>query len=70
MSSAPDGSEIVEGQHIDRRHRFCKCRVCGVVEKCTPTNDFFTLKTDHPDAGLLCERCFNEAIGAPFPVLS
>jgi hypothetical protein len=59
MSVAPDGSEIVIGRHVDRRHRFCQCRACGDVSRCTPSNDFFTLPNDPDDAGLLCAGCFN-----------
>ncbi len=60
---APDGSAVVLGQHIDRRYRFCQCRICGVVKKCTPQDDFFTLPGDGLDTGLLCESCFDRAIG-------
>lgn len=54
---APDGQEVVTGQHVDRRYRFCQCRLCGVVKKCTPRDNFFILAVDGPDAGLLCGTC-------------
>lgn len=57
---APDGSEVVVGQHIDRRWRYCQCRVCGRVDRCTPTNDYYTVEGDGPDAGLLCKSCWHE----------
>lgn len=71
MSCAPDGSEIVVAGGVDRRWRFCRCRVCGLVERCTPIFDFFQLKADPIEAGLLCEPCFTNAVVPPVvpPVL-
>ena len=45
----------------DRRYQVCRCSVCGLVEHCTPGNDFYTLGVDNK--GLLyCELCFANAI--------
>lgn len=63
---APDGSEVVVGPHIDRRFRFCQCRECGVVERCTPSNDFFTTDSAGGGDGLLCERCFDAHLRTRF----
>ena len=50
---------IVKGG-IDRRHKMCKCNDCGIIERCTPSNDFYTLP-DKPDGFLYCERCLVKA---------
>lgn len=36
-----------------RCFKFCCCSVCGEVERCTPSNDFYGTS-----APLRCERCF------------
>jgi hypothetical protein len=45
----------------NRRYQICRCSVCGLVERCTPGNDFYTLGRD-TTGPLHCERCFANAI--------
>ena len=50
-----DGDIITTGG-TDRGYKLCKCCVCGTVEKCTPSFDYYTTQ-DHGDK-LVCESCF------------
>lgn len=47
---------------MDRRHQLCKCYKCGIISKCTPEFDFYTVE-DYKTDDLYCERCFETIIG-------
>lgn len=45
----------------DRRDQLCKCFKCGIISKCTPSFDFYTVEAFKTDA-LYCERCFGDIV--------
>ena len=49
---------IIESANEDRGYKLCKCSICDVVARCTPSFDFYST----PETGdkLLCENCFRE----------
>lgn len=44
----------------DRRAKLCRCGVCGVVQRCLPSFDFYGRGADP----LTCERCFRDLLNA------
>ncbi len=46
-----------------RRRKYCRCSVCGNVETCTPTTDFW----GKDGAPLRCEPCFDQKLSADHP---
>ena len=51
---------IVTSSKEDRCWKYCLCCICGTVEMCTPSFDYYTTK-DHGEA-LVCENCFREIV--------
>ena len=49
-------SDVITTGDKDRCFRKCKCAKCGVVEVCTPTNDFYTIPKNR-DSLIYCEAC-------------
>ena len=48
-------NSLITRSGSDYRHKLCKCALCGDVDICTPTFDFYS----EEDGGLLyCESCF------------
>lgn len=48
--------DIVKGRFEDRRSKLCECSVCGIVERCTPNNDFYD-NTKRWGDKLACSSC-------------
>jgi hypothetical protein len=42
----------------DRGYKNCKCFKCGIVARCTPLFDFYTVDNDSTGP-LFCEVCFS-----------
>lgn len=54
------GTEVVLSNVGDRLDRFCVCRLCRVIARCTLENFFYQLTSDKRGDGVLCKRCFHE----------
>ena len=53
------GEEVGTVDGPDRCYRACLCSACGQTQRCTPENDFYTVKGK---PGLLCECCFTASL--------
>lgn len=56
-------NEVITHGGVDRRYKLCKCSVCGVVDTCIPTTDFYT-KSKDPTGVLTCSKCMPTNITA------
>jgi len=46
---------------IPRNGKLCQCANCGIVERCTPSRDFYT--TTRQDGPLMCATCIRQYTG-------
>jgi hypothetical protein len=53
--------EIITCGGTDRGYMLCNCNECGIVARCTPAFDFYTMDNDGMGP-LFCETCFGKAI--------
>jgi hypothetical protein len=57
--------EVAGADAAERKHQWCRCAMCGVVERCTPSNDFYGQEGE----GLVCERCVLKKHKIPGPLI-
>ncbi len=54
--------DVVTHGGTDRGYKLCRCHQCGQGSICTPTNDFYTTRSE--DEPLKCETCFRDYMKA------